>query len=179
MTRGSVRRHRRAILEFHNAYVAYLEHGPGGDQALRSRVVALTPGGQAAMVAAGIHPILYPPPAFGGPIRHGLANIMFDHEGRRMGGDETVRGVLDWCRLTDAQLEQHEDEILRQRRNPLHWIDRAIRGVLGVPAYLISVIFRTSFDRIDGSSFGVVLRLISAVGTFFAVYFGGVQVGWW
>jgi hypothetical protein len=48
-----------------------------------------------------------------------------------------------------------------------------------IPAYIISLLFRTSFDRIDGSWFGVVLRLISATGTGLAIYFGGANAGWW
>ena len=66
MTIAELRRHRDAVLPFHNVYVAYLEAGPHGDRELRAKVVDLTPAAQTALVAAGVHPVLYPPRMVGG-----------------------------------------------------------------------------------------------------------------
>jgi len=176
----SLSRHRESVIEFHNAYAAYLEAGPSGDAELRGRVIALAPRAQAAMRAAGIEPVLYPPPAVGGPVQRGLASIMFQHERLGgLGGHEIPHNVLDWCRLADAQLEHRQTMLRQQRANPLYWVDRLLRALLGIPAYLLSLILPASYARIDRSVFGPALRLISAAGTLFGIYIGGRDVGWW
>ena len=105
---------------------------------------------------------------------------MFQHERLGgLGGHEIPHNVLDWCRLADAQLEHRQTMLRQQRANPLYWVDRLLRALLGIPAYLLSLILPASYARIDRSVFGPALRLISAAGTLFGIYIGGRDVGWW
>lgn len=131
------------------------------------------------MNAAGIQPAIYPPPAFGGQVRSGLANLVFAHELPGYGSTEIYQSMLDWCQLTGATLDKRADDLRRKRWNPFYWIDRLLRVVLGIPAYLICLIFQVPVSRINASFLGPILKLISAAGTIAGVYFGGSDRGWW
>lgn len=178
MTLRELHRHREAVIAFHNAYSEYLDAGPRGDPELRAAVQALVPAAERGLSVACMETVLYPPPMFGGPVLRGLTNMIFQHE-TTGAYRETPGWILDACRVAGATLEGRMDTLRRQRKNPIWWIDRFLRAVLGIPAYLISLILRTSYVRIDSSAFGVVLRLISAAGAIAGIYFGGNQAGWW
>jgi len=141
-------RHRNAIVDFHNAYVEYLE---SDDAQLRGRVIGLIPAAQAAMTAAGIQPMMYPPRAVGGPVLTGLANLAFGHEAPGFGLSDIPKSVVDWCQLTAATLNDRILALQRKRRNPLYWVDAALRGLLGIPAYIVSLFVRTTPERISAT----------------------------
>jgi hypothetical protein len=189
VTPERLRELRNAVVEFHNAYVAYLEatspeapsHAPAEVQRLRGEVTALVPAAQEGLEEAGVNLVIYPPPAFGGPIRRGLANVVFAHESpnTEMGQTMIVRQTLDTARLAAAQLEKSERLLRRKRKSPLYWVDRSMRAVLGIPAYLLSLIFGVPVRRIDESPFGTALRIVGVVLEAFGVYFGGRAAKWW
>jgi hypothetical protein len=109
----------------------------------------------------------------------GLANLMFRHERPGWASLGIGASIVDTAKLTEARLLEFEKTLRRRRRNPLYWIDRLLRLILAIPAYLLSLLFRTPFEKIDGSAYGHMLRLIGAAGTGFAIYFGGHDAGWW
>src|SRR4051812_43334737 len=103
MTPRRLRQHYEALVAFHNVYGTYLEATLGNQQAdhaeidrLRNEVTRLMPAAQAALNVAGVNPVMYPPPAFGGPVLQGLGNVAFAHErpGFRMGNPEMPQNVL-------------------------------------------------------------------------------------
>jgi hypothetical protein len=181
--------HREAVVAFHNAYVAYLEASvPGGpevsaDEAYRRRgdVTELIPAAQAALTIAGIDMTVYPPPAFGGPVLNGLANVAFAHEapGFRRGEPAIPQQVMDVSRLAAAELESRAKALRRRRKNPLYWGDRILRAVLGFPAYLLSLILGVPVARIEDSPFGTLLRIFGLALQALAVYFAGHAAKWW
>jgi hypothetical protein len=177
---GELRRHRYNVVAFHNAHGEYIKAGPEGKPQVRARVVELLPAAQIGLDRAGIQPTLYPPPAMGGPIKHGLANIAFAHETYPFGAEDSIRMVSDSLQLAASRLEQRAVEEEHRRRNPLYWIDRGLRALLGIPAYIISLLFPSySFREIDSSVFGAPLRLLSAASSALAIFWIGRQAGWW
>jgi hypothetical protein len=81
--------------------------------------------------------------------------------------------------MAGATLDERAGDLRRKRKNPLCWIDALLRGLLGIPAYIVSLFVRTSPERISASPVGPLLKLLSAVGQVAAIYFGGRGVGWW
>jgi len=178
VTLGELERHRSAIINFHDAYVAYLDD-QRGDPKLRARVLSLIPTAHAAMNAAGILPVMYPPRAIGGVALSGLPNLAFGHESPGFGFSDIPSRVIDWCKMAGATLDERAEDLRRKRKNPLYWIDALLRGLLGIPAYIVSLFVRTSPARISASPAGPLLKPLSAVGQVAAIYFGGRGVGWW
>lgn len=87
--------------------------------------------------------------------------------------------MIDWCQLTEAELVQRQERLAHKYRNPLYWLDRLLRAVLGIPAYLVSLVFRTPYERVNESHLGSFLRLLSAAGSVAGIYFGGANARWW
>jgi hypothetical protein len=174
-----LKRHRSAIVDFVRAYAAYLKAGPERDLQLRAQVLALIPSAQAAMDAAGIEPVMYPPRAIGGPVLTGLPNLAFGYESPGFGFSDIPKSVIDWGQLTAATLNDRVLALQRKRRNPLYWVDATLRALLGIPAYIVSLFFQTSPARISASPVGPLLKLLSAFGQIAAIYFGGRGAGWW
>jgi hypothetical protein len=186
--------HRDALIAFHNAYQAYLdaEYGNGNTSReetfhLRNEVIAKMPKAHRALNLAGVGVAFTPPPAFAGriPIMDGLANTAFLHEepGWRLesmaGIKPTYAVVSENLRLAAHTLEDEIEEAHRRRRNPLYWIDRGLRAMLGFPAYLLSLVLPLSREEIDESGFGIALKLLSTVAAIVGVYFGGTDHDWW
>ncbi|HEX5173657.1 MAG TPA: hypothetical protein VFV91_05880 [Gaiellaceae bacterium] len=181
MNPRELRQHRAAAIAFHNAYAEYLKAGPEGDPRLRARVVELMPAAHMALARAGVEPYMHPPRALGGPVISGLPNLAFAHEAAfSLGTDDSIRMVRDSLQLAAAKLEDRAVEEERRRRNPLYWIDRGLRMLLGVPAYIISLFFpHLSFRDVDSSAFGAPLRLLSAASSALAIFWIGRQAKWW
>lgn len=179
MSLRDLRRHRDALHEFHVAYIDYVEGGPHGDRSLRQRVVALAADAESAMTAARIAPALQPGVYGGGVVIRGLTNLMLRHEQPGYRSMNIPQEVLDWCQLADARLAEQEEGLRRRYRNPLYWIDRFLRALFGIPAYLVSVLLRMPKERVDASIWGAGLRVISAAGAIAGIYFGGSDAGWW
>lgn len=132
------------------------------------------------------HLIVTPPPAMeGGPVYRGLDNLAFLHEVpgfRPIGlseGPAVYEGVLDNLNTAIARLEHAEREVKRRRRNPFYWVDRGLRAVLGIPAYLVSLVIGVPKVRIERSWAGFPLRVLGVAADLLAVYGGGHLLGWW
>lgn len=132
---------------------------------LRAEVTRAIPAAQVALNAAGVNPIVYPPPAFGGMIYRGLANTAFLHEqpGYRLGTPSIPQQLIDATQLAHAQLEQRA------------------QGPAGIPIPRIPLrrltrrLFRAPFRSVADDA----VRLITIVGGGLAIYFGGNAAGWW
>lgn len=189
---------KRDLDEFLNAYVAYLQAGPtqpqpglivtsSGDPQARARVIERIPAAERAMDIAGVTPVVTDPPALGAHRQAyaGLSNLAFKHEepGWRMsglsGGPELYDHVIDWVGQARAQLDNMAREERRRRRNPLYWLDRAVRILLAIPAYIVSRIVGRSVYEIDRSPWGLLLRVIAVIADGLTIYFAGRIFGFW
>lgn len=190
----TLRRHRDAVVAFHNAYQSYLdaEFGTGDTPAqekfrLRNEVVARLSPAQKGLNAIGVGVSFAPPPMFTGriPVMHGLANTVFLHEqpGWRLEGMAGVKPtyveVLEMLRLATHTLEAEIEDVTEKRRNPLFWIDSFLRAVLGFPAYLLSLIFREPISRFEEGAFGAALRLLAIAINALGVYVAGKAAKVW
>jgi hypothetical protein len=113
---------RNAIVDFHNAYAAYLHAGRDGDPKLRAAVAELVPAAQRGLTAAGFEPVLYPPRLVGRPVLHGLANMVFQHENSGA-YRETPKWILDTCQVAAATLDDRIEAQRQRQKNPLFWLD--------------------------------------------------------
>lgn len=182
-----LRAHREALVAFRDAYNAYIEAtergGTGDAVKVRRQVSAAIRAASNAARLAGTDLAIYPPPAVGGPVLRGLANVAFAHE--------TVHGVIGlhgppaWQRVLDmtetgiAQLEDRERRVRRRRRNPLYWGDRFLRAVLGFPVYLLSILVGEPVERFAQSPLARAVRIVELPLAIASVYLGGKAVGWW
>ncbi len=87
--------------------------------------------------------------------------------------------VIDALDLGAARLAERERLASRQRRRPLYWLDRIMRGLLIFPAYLVGLIVGQSTAKVNASQFGLLLRLLAVVADCLAVYGGGKLFGLW
>src|SRR5439155_12724228 len=106
-------------------------------------------------------PIIYPPPAFGGPVLKGLPNTIFAHEGRYSGREASwvVDFVIQSLRTGASYLEEQEKAERRRRKSLFYWPDRFLTAVLGFPVYLLSRIVGVSQERIEESPIPGALRM--------------------
>jgi hypothetical protein len=95
------------------------------------------------------------------------------------GPESPAKLVSDSVLHAIAELDDMEREERRRRRNPLYWIDRGIRYVLAIPAYIVSRVVGKSVAEIDRSAWGFPLRLIGFVANVLGIYLGGQEIGWW
>lgn len=182
---------RNELIEFHNLYGNYIdltwppEEGGLSSRAaeLRAELLSRVAKAQRAVSQSGVHLVLTPPPAFGGPVLHGLSNLLFVHETIRgytgMGSAPFFEDVREALRIAEGYLAQQEEEACRLWRNPLYWLDRLLTTLLGFPAYILSRILGVPVARIDESPAGVALRLLAVCLDGLAVYFGGRALMWW
>jgi hypothetical protein len=138
---------------------------------------------QAALDAAGVDLAMYPPPAFGGPIQHGLVNILFLHESSLgytgMGNPPFFERVVEILQVAGGALERKAEEEAQRRRSPLYWLDLALTAFLGIPAYIASRIVGVPVWKIEESPFGLILRLVGLTLEGLGVFFGGRAAHWW
>ncbi len=172
-----------ALLHFRDVYNEYLDatwRNPGGDadeQELRRQVNEAVPGAQHALYEVNMDPSLAPPPAVGGPVLHGLANTVFAHEEYGDSGPFTT--ILDFTDIAISELEERRRAAIRRRLNPLYWVDRLLRAMLGLPAYLASLLFRVPLERVEESPLALPLRLVGLVLEALGIFIAGRAAGWW
>lgn len=190
----SVRRIREnieALAEFREAYTAYLNatviagRHPSSEPTLRREAARSVAGASRAFSLAGTS-VGWDLRHSGGPLIEGLGSLAFLHETPH-GYSESIftpglppyRAVLDMVEQTLNYLEHAEREARRRRRNPLFWIDRVLRALLGIPAYLLGLILGTPAYEIEKSPFGTPLRVLALALEVVGVAIAGRQVGWW
>jgi hypothetical protein len=183
---GEIRRDIEALDIFRERYVAYLDAGPGDDGAKR-RVIESIPAAQRALEdARAVFAVQEPPEV--GPYRRtyrGLMNTAFLHEQPGWqphvfsDGPAVYERVLDGVSFARARLVDLDAEVRRARRRPTYWIDRALRSLLLVPAYLLSLVIGGSPLSIDRSKWGLPLRVLAIVADALAIYTAGQLFEWW
>jgi hypothetical protein len=191
-TPRQLQEHRAALQRFTTAYVEYLNltggagPPPGDAAAARARqaVFESIPAAEAALEETDYNPALLPPPLMGGaaPILQGLSNLAFIHEtpDGRVAGQRGVPGtLLDAVVAADAELAAKEQKVWGRRRNPLYWCDRLLRIVLGIPVYLLSLVFGVPVQEARASTWGRAVRVLELPITALAVVMSGFQLGWW
>jgi hypothetical protein len=183
-----LREHRKALVHFHNRYLAYLDAALRGGASpqvvfdLRSDVLAAIPAAQRALDVAGVGLIYTPPPAFGGPVMSGLGNLAFLHERspyQLPGAKPPYADVIDMTKLAMQYLEDAAKNETRRRRNPLYWIERAFLSTLALPAYVVGAIVGVPRERIDGSALGLPLRLVAVAADLSSLWALGKAAGWY
>jgi hypothetical protein len=177
---------RENLRQFHNTYVEYLQltlrggRDPQRAARLRGELTRQVADAQRALHVAGVDITRLPPPAFGGPILHGLPNVLFIHEQEpTLVGEPFCNTVLQTLEIADGYLGRNAQDEIRRRSSPLYWTDRVVTGILGIPAYIVSRIIGVPVWRIEASSVGSVLRVIGLIIDGLLVYFGGHGLGWW
>lgn len=177
--RAELREFRTAYIPYVNATLPALQNG--GSIAFDSRrqeVVRLATVASRAMARSGVTPYIYPPPARGGPVLHGLVAAAFAHEDERFRATyfgfgpppkSTPELTLESIDAADAQLAVMQSEAARRYRSPFFWIDRVLRAVLGFPAYLLSVILGFEPDDL-GTAFQRILWIVSVCADLAALY---------
>jgi hypothetical protein len=156
----------RDLEDFERAYSACISaQGKPEYAALRLRAMGLVVLADRALRGAGVTPYASPPPAVGGPVRHGLSNVAFLYEEPLSSffEDEFQNATLGYIASGHAVLERALGDARRRRWNPLFWLDGAVSVLLGVPAYLLSKLFGVPRSKIDESRFGTTLRLAAVV----------------
>jgi hypothetical protein len=188
--RRSLRRlklHTQSLETFRGAYEAYLDATAYGvvdasadeEQKLRRAVTTALPAADQALTVAGMVPSQTPPPSVGGMILRGLANTAFMHEQLPLGGQGTPQFLLDTVDGAIARIDTFRREEQRRRWNPFYWIDRVLREVLGIPAYLLGLIVGVPVSRIEGSVWAAPLRLVGLAVELALLFVGGRELGWW
>lgn len=182
----SLKRLRDDLEAFRDAYVECLNNEEEAHGPLRRRVLELMPAAENALTLANSQIGFTDPPAAGtGMVHRGLANVAFLHEQpgfRLMGGygePGTYDAVIDALDLGAARLTERERLASGERRNPLYWLDRLMRGLVVFPAYLAGLIVGQSTSKVNASQFGLLLRLIAVVADALAIYAGGKLLGLW
>ena len=177
-----LQRHIRDLEAFREAYEPYAR-GEAGD---RARIIARIPGAQRALDAAELNLVVADPPMLG-PHRQtyaGLVNTAFLDE--RPGfalaaasGAGISETLLETVEQAIAKLRDQRDLEQRRRRNPLYWLDRLVRGLLLVPAYLVGAVIGQPARVIDRSVWGLPLRVLAVLADTLAIVYGGQQLGIW
>lgn len=182
-----IRKDVEALDTFRERYIAYLNAGPDGDNALRQRVIESIPAAERALEDASGVFVFQDPPALAPYQRtyRGLMNTAFLHEQPGWqpyafsDGPAVYERVLDGVGFARARLVDLDGQVRQARRRPAYWIDRALRSLLLVPAYLVSLVIGESAASIDRSKLGLPLRLLAIFADALAVYTAGQVFGWW
>jgi|FLYL01.1.fsa_nt_gi hypothetical protein len=158
---------RKDLAAFRAAYVPYINRtapdvyagGPIVRDAERATVVKLAARAHRAVSQSGYLIAWLPPPVFASstPPLEGLAPVAFAHENEAYRGFSKLRiprpyeAVIDALDQADVILAEREEELQRRRRSPWYWVDRALRATLGIPAYLVSLIFGFDLREVSES----------------------------
>jgi hypothetical protein len=176
---------RATLVDFLALYIAYVNARHAGNVdpvelvRLRGEMMGRLGAADAAMKALGQRPAgLH---IASGLRPQGLAEIVTLNEQLvAVGNDDEAATVIDTLTIVLGRSEAMEEEARRSRRNPLWWIDRVLRAVLGLPTYLIGLALRVPAERIDAS---LPLRLISTAADIAGVATVGYLLGhyerWW
>lgn len=186
---AQINRLRNSLRDFHNLYARYLDLTypprsgvPAEARQLRVELTQRVAEAQQALDLSGVHLSRLPPPAFGGPVLHGLPNLLFIHEQDAVptfGGQPFCQNVMEALQVADGYLARKEREEAQRRRNPAYWIDWVVTGFLGIPAYITSRIIGVPVWRIEDSTIGFALRIAGLGIDGLVAYFGGHALGWW
>jgi hypothetical protein len=117
---------------------------------------ALAPA-ERAMAVVGVTIATAPPG--GGQLVHGLMNTLVGSMHFRASWNE-IEGFVN---AANGLLKEAIVIETRRRHRPTYWIDRVLRAVLGVPAYLIGIVVGKPKKQIDESKGGAWLRGLTAV----------------
>jgi hypothetical protein len=173
---------RETLGAFTAAYVDYLKNPT---QETRSQVLRLIPEADEALMAGGGGFAFTDAPAMG-PFRQRYATLSataFLHE--QHGWERGVHGrpthdlVIEGLERADSVLTVAQSRAVERRRRPTYWLDRAVRAVLMLPAYILSVIVGESVGKIDRSAWGLPLRVLAIVADALGVYAGGKLLKLW
>ncbi len=181
MRLSELRGHQEALGRFRRAYVSYLkEQDSTVAGELRHEVLILLPSAEAATALTG-EVELYPPPALAGsmPVRRGLSNLVFEHESPTAWNPNLPHFIVDRLVQGEAQLARAIEIEHKKRRSPLFWGDRLLRLLLGIPAYLVSLVVGVPQRRLEESSWGPVLRVIAILADTAGIWGVGRAVNWW
>ena len=186
------------LRDFRETYVTYMNEivegvyagDPIENSPQRSRVLELgTLAGRAISVAGLTPPAVHRPSLSPGPPAVGLLAVAIAHEDpvfRRGAGPlvseprrQSYELAIDSVEIAAARIKELLDDERRQRRKPTYWIDRGLRSVLGLPAYLISLL--VGFDRYSlPPSQARALWVVSVIiETAVAVVTSGSVFDWW
>jgi hypothetical protein len=179
--------HIAALDAFRSVYDTYLDAPGGADGTERQAVIEAIPAAERAMDAAPLGYYVDDPPALGAARqRHvGLTSTAFlDEEpgyalAAAYAGRPVADGVKDAVGLAKSKLADQLQTARAERRRPAYWIDRALRALLLIPAYLVSLIVGESAHAIDRSAWGLPLRILAVVADAFGIYAGGRLIGVW
>ena len=181
-------------MAFYNVYASYIDAtlGPGDTPAeerfrLRNEVIARMTLAQRGLNAIGVGVAFQPPPMFAGriPVMDGLPNTAFLHEqpGWRLepmaGVKPTYVQVLEMLRLATSTLEAEIEEAKAERQIRSSGSTEGLRAVLGFPAYLLSLVFRTPIARFEEGVFGTALRVLAIAINALGVYVAGKAAKIW
>lgn len=187
----TVARWRADLAQFRVSYIQYVDRtlpalvNGGGVlyDGQRQDLVHLAVLADRAAARAGVTPVMYPPPAFGGIVIRGLSSVAFAHEDSRNRPSgipfgprpkTSIELTMEALDMAQGNLAIMEAEARKRYHSPIFWTDRVLRVVLGFPAYLLSVIL--GFDPTElNTNFQRLLWLLSIAADLAALY--GVAKG--
>ena len=180
-----LRSDREVLQHFHEHYLSYLSALASHDEARvaneRREANKWLSEAHWVLAAYGPSPSVLPPPAVGGPVMNGLANVAFLHERSDFGTyDQVPRMAVDCVEQGLMTIGRRIEEEERRRKKIWYWPDRIVTGVLGIPAYVVSGFLGVRFDRVDGARvIGPLLRLVGFLGSVASIWGLGAGLGWW
>lgn len=187
---------RRDLIDFKSEYIDYLnataKRAYGGEEvprdAHRSQVMRKAVRAHRAVGETGIILAMWPPPVYrdSTPPLKGLAQVAFAHENEAYRGfsglglnvPRSHEMVLDAIDQADAILEVREEVARRRRRRPWYWIDRGLRALLGIPAYLVSVLLQFDLEELSDRR-AKSLWWFSVAADAAGIFGLGRSLGWW
>ncbi len=185
---------REDLAGFRAAYVPYINRTapdvyagrPVVHDAERAKVLKLAARAHRAVAQAGYQIAWLPPPVFASstPPLHGLAPVAFAHENEayrgfsNMGIPRPYEAVVDAVDHADVILAERELELSRRRSSPWYWMDRLLRGALGLPAYIVSLAFGFDLRELSESR-GRALWAVSVAADVATIVALGIALGWW
>jgi hypothetical protein len=96
-----------------------------------------------------------------------------------IGAPEMYERLLDHVAMARATLDGIKRAAQARRRRPPYWGDWIVRGLLSIPAYIVSRIIGVPVAKIDRSNWGLLLRVLAVVADVAAIYFAGRAFGLW
>lgn len=183
---------RTDLRDFRNEYVSYINRtaasveagGSVAYDAERAHIIDLAIRADRAVGESGSKLAWMAPPAMSAPPLYGLALVAFAHESEvyrgfsGMKAPRSYEAVLDAVDRADAILAIRQDELLHRRRSPFYWVDRVLRAVLSLPAYIISIIFGFRLEELSATQ-GRVWWWVSILADLATIAALGRAFGWW